>query len=322
MRTQAPNPPQVPSMDQTVPRAAFDQSAVRLSYAAGAPVDGTLCPEGSLAHLLMRAAARPDQGVVFVQEDDTELFLTYSEILRRARSRVAGLREAGIAVAAPVMLLFRDSPDFVLNFWACVLGGMVPVPMAYPTSFTQPNNAVTKLAGVWKQLGEPLLLADADFRARLADVEKLCGTSGFRVCCPEDGRDDPGLALTPGAQHDPAFIQYSSGSTGMPKGVVLTHRNLLTNLEAIIAAADMREGERFLSWMPYNHDMGIIGFHLTPLALRTTQVNITPFKFVLKPTMWLDKVHEHRCCYTGSPNFGYRLLLERMREEHLARWDL
>ncbi len=294
-----------------------------LSHIVAEPVAGLLHPDGSLAQLLIDAAADHARGIVFIQDDETEIRLSYAEVLARAETRLAGLRAAGFAAGTPVLLVFNSGIDFVVSFWACMLGGIVAVPLAYPTSFAQENNSLTKLKGIWEQLGKPPVLSEKRFAERLDELEKLLGISGMAVLSPEQFDEHGSCAQhTPGAGDSLAFIQYSSGSTGKPKGVMLTHRNLLTNIEAIITRMEIKSGESFLSWMPYSHDMGLIGFHLTPVAARVDQFNISPFKYAQRPLLWLEKIAQHRVTFTGSPNFGYRLLLSKVRETHLQTLDL
>ena len=294
-----------------------------LSHIVAEPVAGLLHPDGSLAQLLIDAAADHARGIVFIQDDETEIRLSYAEVLARAETRLAGLRAAGFAAGTPVLLVFNSGIDFVVSFWACMLGGIVAVPLAYPTSFAQENNSLTKLKGIWEQLGKPPVLSERRFAERLDELEKLLCISGMAVLSSEQLDEHGSCAQhTPGTGDSLAFIQYSSGSTGKPKGVMLTHRNLLTNIEAIITRMEIKFGESFLSWMPYSHDMGLIGFHLTPVAARVDQFNISPFKYAQRPLLWLEKIAQHRVTFTGSPNFGYRLLLSKIRDTHLQTLDL
>jgi acyl transferase domain-containing protein/acyl-CoA synthetase (AMP-forming)/AMP-acid ligase II len=299
------------------------QVTERLSYAAGEPVPGRFHQDGSLAQLLINAATDPERGIIFIQDDETEIRLSYSEVLARAEKRLAGLRAAGCAADEPVMLVFNTGLEFVISFWACTLGGIVAVPVGYPTSFVQKNSSLTKLLGIWEQLDRPLVLSEKRFAERLCELEQLFDISAMTVLSPEElDIHDASAQHTPGSGDSLAFIQYSSGSTGKPKGVTLTHRNLLTNVEAIVTRMEIMPGESFLSWMPYSHDMGLIGFHLTPVAAGVDQFNISPFKFAQRPLVWLEKIALHHVTFTGSPNFGYRLLLTKIRDTHLQTLDL
>ena len=303
-------------------RARAGRAATPLSHLVPEPVAGRLVPGGTLADVLIEAA-RTDRGIVFVQDDESELRLSYAEVLRRARARLTGLRALGFEPGRPVLLVYASGVEFVVSFWACMLGGLPAVPLAYPASFIQANTPLTKLRGIWEQLGHPRLLTERRFVERLAEVETLLDIAGLDARCAADTDGGDVLAEpTPGKRDDLAFIQYSSGSTGSPKGVALTHGNLIANIEAIVTRMEIAEGESFLSWMPYSHDMGLIGFHLTPVAAKVEQINLSPLKFAQRPLLWLEKIAAHRATFTGSPNFGYRLVLDKLRPEHAATLDL
>ncbi|BBA34915.1 beta-ketoacyl synthase [Methylocaldum marinum] len=286
------------------------------------PAPGTLCPEENLGHLLLRAADG-ERGIVFVRDERQETRFSYRTIAEQALTRLGTLRALGLRRGDPVILMFRESHDFIVTFWAAVLGGMVPAPLAYPPALAGDNAVLIKLKAVWEQLDRPRVLSDAFLAEQQSALQQALAEPRIRILAvteaPESAAPaDPDLA----APDELAFIQYSSGSTGTPKGVMVTHASLITNLEGIIFGADLSTRDAYLCWMPYHHDMGLIGFHFVPLALGIEQVNMTPFTFVRKPTLWMEKIHLHRSTVTGSPNFGYRHLLSKLKPEHLKRWDL
>jgi acyl-CoA synthetase (AMP-forming)/AMP-acid ligase II/acyl carrier protein len=298
--------------------------STRRSIAIGEAIAGSLLTDDGMVHLLREAAdAGPDRGIVFIQHDAEE-FLSYSELMRRATIRLGILQREGLQPGATAILVQNHSADFLISFWACILGGIIPAPIAYPSSFTAANDPLSKLHAVWHHLRQPPILSDDAAAAHTGDIERLLGIEGLRILPTSllDQPHAPGRLLDGSYLERTAFIQFSSGSTGMPKGVTLTHRNLITNMEASICAAEIDERDRMLSWMPYHHDMGIIGFHLTPLAARCLQLNMTPLQFLKNPTLWLAKIDEHRVTMTGSPNFGYQCVLDKVTDDDIACWDL
>jgi acyl-CoA synthetase (AMP-forming)/AMP-acid ligase II/acyl carrier protein len=310
-----------PTPDESNPR----RHSTRPSLAIGEPIAGSLITDDGLVHLLREAAeAGPERGIVFIQHDAAEFFLSYRELLRRATVRLGVLQREGLKPGATAILVQNQSADFLISFWACILGGIIPAPIAYPSSFTVANDPLSKLHGVWNHLQQPPILSDDTAAAHAGAIEGVLGIKGLRILPSRllDEAGAPGQLLDDGYLDRTAFIQFSSGSTGMPKGVTLTHRNLITNLEASISAAEIGEHDRMLSWMPYQHDMGIIGFHLVPVAARCLQINMTPLQFLKNPTLWLAKIDEHRATITGSPNFGYQCLMDKVRDDDIACWDL
>jgi acyl-CoA synthetase (AMP-forming)/AMP-acid ligase II len=117
-------------------------------------------------------------------------------------------------------------------------------------------------------------------------------------------------------------VQFSSGSTGNPKGVILTHKNLIANIKAISKASSYFENDSKLSWMPITHDMGLIGFHLCPLFLGMNHYLIPTNLFIRRPSLWLEKASQHKVSILCSPNFGYQYLLKHYDESFDYKWNL
>ncbi|EOW9529830.1 SDR family NAD(P)-dependent oxidoreductase [Bacillus cytotoxicus] len=296
----------------------------KLSIAIGKNIEGELYKKENIGRLLMEAAdERKDSGITFIQNDGVEDFLSYESLLNRAVHCLGGLQKKGIQQGQHVMLVLEDSRDFIISFWACILGGIIPVPLVYPTSLKVKNSILDKLFAVWNLLKKPVILSDDHVMNHHEKIESLLAVKGMEflsISTLYSANEGGEINLAP--SDTPAFIQFSSGSTSVPKGVILTHRNLLTNIEAMIAGIRLNHEDKSFSWMPYHHDMGLIGFHLVPTAKGIHQFNMSPMKFVKRPNLWLDYITKYRITLTGSPNFGYRLLLSRAKEEQLKKWDL
>ncbi|WP_394850185.1 SDR family NAD(P)-dependent oxidoreductase [Pendulispora brunnea] len=289
------------------------------------PVPGRLLYDGGLQGLMDTAAKHTSKpGIVFVQPDDSENVLSYEEVRARAIVRLGALQRAGLKEGDRALLLTGDSAQFIVDFWACVYGGIVPAPLIYPSSLVVMSEPLRKMAAVWDQLGRPTIIGDSAAAAQESKLQELVGAPDCRILALEELEDAarPGEIRPLRDLDRVAFIQYSSGSTGRPKGVMLTHRNLLTNLEGIVDALELTEADVFLGWMPYFHDMGLIGFHFTPLAMCIKQVNLSPLRFVKYPLKWLEKMHQHRATISGSPNFGYQRVLDRVSPADLQGLDL
>lgn len=296
----------------------------RLSIAYGPEITGMYRKKENISRLLIDAAETyKNKGVTFIESDKEETFLPYGTILEKALYCLGGLQERGFKKGDYALLLLEENIEFVITFWACIFGGIIPVPLAYPASTSGPNTSLSKLEAIWNVLKRPPIISDENLVKNKNKIEKILGIKGMVIFhagtilqSKQEGKIDLAPAKTP------AFIQFSSGSTSIPKGVILTHDNLLINIEGMVRGAEMTDQDRFLSWMPYHHDMGLIGFHLTPMAAGINQFNMHPLKFVKRPTLWLDSVSKHKITHTGSPNFGYRLLLNRAKPANYASWDL
>ncbi|MGM0564482.1 MAG: non-ribosomal peptide synthetase [Pseudomonadota bacterium] len=260
--------------------------------------------------------AGEDLHLTYIAHDGGETRLGYDEIRQRALGLLAGWQDRGLEAGDFVIFFLEDNLAFIEAFWACLFGGLVPVPVSSgPTS--EHLHKVLKVANQFdrpwiythRNLGEKL----REFRAGDVDNSDI----GERLLSVEDSKHgDPAAAtLAEVSGDDLAFIQFSSGSTSDPKGVVLTHRNLIINCAAIANGGRYRDDDLTLSWMPLTHDMGLIGFHITPMLRGVSQINMRAETFSRQPRLWLDKVSEHRASVLCSPNFGFKHYLKRLEAE-------
>ncbi len=214
---------------------------------------------------------------------------------------------------------------FVDAFWACILGRIVAVPLA-------PGNAdehKAKFFRVLDRLRSPCLATErkAFDRLKAYALGNGLAASLARLDRHVVFMDEITDLARPGQHHvarpdDVAFVQYSSGSTSEPKGVILTHRNLMTNIDAIAAGIGATSEDSSLSWMPLTHDMGLIGFHLVPMAAGAEHWLMPTALFVRRPGLWLAKASEHRVTVTCSPNFGYMHYLKSHDPARVSSLDL
>ncbi|MBD8499641.1 non-ribosomal peptide synthetase [Paenibacillus arenosi] len=267
---------------------------------------------------VLLTAAKKDKGI-YVIDGKQDHFIPYEQLLQRSLSVLNHLQRRGIQPRQEVILYIDNHVQFLYAFWSCVLGNFIPVPV---TASTTPEHIskLNKIAGV---LGNAFLITDMDLKS--LDVHGLWSSehSADRTMFIDsnDWNGDEGVVHT--AEEDEiAFIQFSSGSTGEPKGVMLTHRNLLTNIRAIMKGMHIQVGETCLNWMPFTHDMGLIGGHLTPLTAQVDQYQMPTSLFVRRPTLWLKKASEYRIEYLSSPNFGYKYVLDMCKDSDLAALDL
>ncbi len=271
--------------------------------------------------LRARAAERPDQvAFTFLADGEVEAErLTYAEIDRRASAVAAALRES-VPPGERALLLYPSGLEFIAAFFGCLYAGVVAVP-AYPP---RPNDrSQSRLRAIAR---------DAEPRVALTTSQILEGSRGSLGAVPElaAARWIPTDALERSAadsfpEPDPqalAFLQYTSGSTADPKGVMVTHANLLHNERMIGAAFGMNEESVVVGWLPLYHDMGLIGNVLQPLHAGARCVLMSPVAFLQRPMRWLEAISLHRGTTSGGPNFAYELCLRKADPEILAGLDL
>lgn len=274
------------------------------------------------------ASTKTEKGIVFIKNTEEDNFLSYSDLYQNASRLLAHLQHSGVQAGDELVLQCASLKELMEGYWACLLGQIVPVPLALAD---QGENAL-KVFTVWSALQKPWLLADTP-----GVLEKLSGFAGknnlsneysaisAKTLLIENFPEDSGVPEFPTVtKGDIAFIQFSSGSTGTPKGVVLTHHNLLVNIRDILASVQHVESDSFLSWKPISHDFGMIAFHLAPIVGSSTQYRISTDAYIWSPSLWFSSVNKYRATILGSPNFGYRHFLNLYRRGNADGfdWDL
>jgi acyl-CoA synthetase (AMP-forming)/AMP-acid ligase II len=282
----------------------------------------------TLADLLLTAAENsPYKGIGFAQSDSSIKFVNYRDLLSQAKAMVPGLRARGLAQGDKVLIVMTRNEEIVPIIWSCFLGGLIPTILQPPVSFTEFNQPAQKIENVFRILQNPKVILSADllhgFHSEVIPTGNLIDAEDLKRSTSEDLNNQyqetfPGKA----EGTDIAFIQFSSGSTGDPKGIVLTHRNILTNLAAISVGLDIYDVDVMTNWMPLYHDMGLFGFHLVPVFAQSNHYLIDPVDFVKKPGIWLDVMDKVRSTITGCPNFGQALLLRYLKNREEKNWDL
>jgi 1-acyl-sn-glycerol-3-phosphate acyltransferase len=243
--------------------------------------------------------------------------------LADAGARIAaGLQREGVGPRDCVALMLPTSADYFGTFLGILLAGAIPVPIYPPERASRLEEHVLRHAGILSSAAAVMLVTvpEAMGVARLlgARVPGLRRLTTPRRLDDGDARYD---RVVPDPR-DVAFVQYTSGSTGSPKGVALTHANLLANLEAMAQAVQATERDVFVSWLPLYHDMGLIGAWFGSLYAGYRLVVMPPTDFLERPERWLRAIHDHRGTLSAAPNFAYELCVRRIDDTRIAGLDL
>jgi acyl-CoA synthetase (AMP-forming)/AMP-acid ligase II/acyl carrier protein len=274
---------------------------------------------------VLEANRKVDRTITYIEGGDLERVIAYPDVYERALGILHHLQAAGAKRGDKMIIFLNNNEQFLDGFWAGICGGIVPVPLAVGISDEHRH----KLLKVARKLGNPLLYTDNKSLQRLEGLAAEVGEAELfaqiksRTFLVESITDisKPGKLSRP-APDDLAFIQFSSGSTSEPKGVMLTHGNLLANTLGTTEAGHFTDRDISLSWMPLTHDMGLIGFYLMQFANRV-HINLMPTElFVRRPLLWLQVVAQKHVTVTCSPNFGYRHFLKVLGERRLENTDL
>jgi amino acid adenylation domain-containing protein len=284
------------------------------------------CVESSetLTELLERVAREyPERRLVHIERGRPDQAQSYRELLQQARRTLSFLNEKGVGEGRRLLIQAGSAKRQLEVFWACILGGIVPVLLPKVGSFARESEAARKLASVSGLLAEAMVLLDPDQAAQYASGAAKVAIGSAPWMVDEPGAGDAARARVAALRSDDlVYLQFSSGSTGDPKGIRLTHRNVLTNIVDAIAAGEFVVGEGFLSWLPYFHDMGLVGFHLVPLALGADQVKMESVHFVARPLDWLRRIQEHGSRIIGGSNFSLNHVTERLSHADLQGLEL
>ena len=266
-----------------------------------------------------------ERAVTYVEGENAERRVSFGEVHARALGILHHLQAKGAQRGDKLIIFLSNNEQFLDAFWAAIAGGIVPVPLAVGISDEHRH----KLLRVARKIGRPLLYTDAKNLERLQALAAEVGESELmaeiksRTFLVESISDISRQAkLYKAAPEDLAFIQFSSGSTSEPKGVMLTHGNLIANMTGARLVDKYQESDVGFSWMPLTHDMGLIGFYLILFATRS-HINLMPTDlFVRRPLLWLQLASKKRATLTSSPNFGYRHFLKVLGGRRLENVDL
>ncbi|MFT6878501.1 MAG: acyl-CoA synthetase (AMP-forming)/AMP-acid ligase II/acyl carrier protein [Granulosicoccus sp.] len=260
-----------------------------------------------------------------IKGQDQHQRIAYSNMLERAKRRLAQFQVCGLKAGTQLIIQTTDNAAFLEAFWACLLGGITAVPLSGGNSAEHR----LKLFRIATKLEQPGLYTDQENHTRLTDFASANGLddsfadlSERYICASFEAPESTLASVHQPSPDDVAFIQFSSGSTSTPKGVVLSHRNLIVNTRAIITGCDMSEQDHLFSWMPLTHDMGLIGFHLTPLVRDVDQSLMPTDVFVRRPALWLTEAAKVGATMLCSPNFGYQHVLKSFKPEKHSTLDL
>ncbi|MFG2310939.1 amino acid adenylation domain-containing protein [Streptomyces sp. NPDC048566] len=272
---------------------------------------------------LVRAAEHARGDIVHVRADGSETRRAYASLIPEASRVLAGLRRAGLRPGDRVILQCDDSEDFLAALWGCVLGGFVAVPLTVPASYGTSSAALTKLEGIWRMLGRPWMVCSPALEAGLRGVADRQNWPGLRLTTADALREAPEDRDWYAAKPDDLILMLmTSGSTGLPKAVRLTHRNVLTRSAAAEAVNGLGARDVTLNWIPLDHVTGVVMFHLRDLYLGCRQIH-APTSWILQdPTRWMDLAHRHRVTVTWAPNFAFGLLAEQADRFRDRDWDL
>ncbi len=255
-------------------------------------------------------------------ESGEEPTLTYGALADLAKRVAGGLRRWGLEPGDRVAIMLPTGPDFFQAFLGVLYAGGVPVPIYPPMRMAQLEDHLRRQATILNSAQAVMLITVAEarpvaglLRSLASDLRSVDSVEGLLAA-------EPASLPATAAPDSTALLQYTSGSTGDPKGVVLSHDNLLSNIRAMGHAMEVTAADVFVSWLPLYHDMGLIGAWLGSLYYAAPLVIMSPLAFLARPERWLWAIHRHRATLTAAPNFAFELCLRKIDDDDIAGLDL
>ncbi|MFY9825708.1 MAG: AMP-binding protein [Thermoanaerobaculia bacterium] len=271
------------------------------------------------------AQRHPDRRhVLYLPGDGEPEELTYAGLLARSRAVAAGLARLGLTPGHAVGIMLPTGLEYFAAFFGVQLAGGVPVPLYPPARRSQIEEHLRRQARILETAGAEALITFPEvltlarlLRAQLPVLRKVATVAELSA----EGEPSSTM-LAHVKESDLAFLQFTSGSTGNPKGVMLTHANLLANLRAIQKGADVRPDDVVVSWLPLYHDMGLIGCWMGGLYFGVPLVLMSPLTFLARPVRWLREIQRHRGTLSAAPNFAYELCVNKIPDKQIQGLDL
>jgi 1-acyl-sn-glycerol-3-phosphate acyltransferase len=298
--------------------------AVRRPVEVEAATQGLPHEAATLVDVLeWHAASHPQRTHIrFHADGDTGDALTYGELRAQAGAVAGGLQQEGLQPGDTVALMLPTSRDYFFSYYGVLLAGGIPVPVYPPVRMSQLEEHLLRQRDILMNCQASLLIAMPEAQRVAQLLKARVGTLRRVVTAAEllARRESPAPAALQSG--DIAFLQYTSGSTGSPKGVILTHANLLANIRADGAAIQAGPEDIFVSWLPLYHDMGLIGAWLGSLYHAVPLVILSPLAFLSRPLRWLQAIQRHQGTLSAAPNFAYELCLKKITDTEIAGLDL
>ncbi|WP_119389423.1 fatty acyl-AMP ligase [Taklimakanibacter lacteus] len=245
-----------------------------------------------------------------------EHVLPYRELRTRAIATARKLLTTGLKRGERVAIVAETSPDFMAVFFGCQYAGLVPCPMPYSMYIGGKDAYVSRIAGMLKTARARAVILSSDLASHIGEAARIAETTIVKTFGELQAQPESIEKLRPFDVDDVAYIQYSSGSTSSPKGVLITQKAIVANTRGILRdGLKITNDDRAFSWLPLYHDMGLVGFCLSPMMGQVTVDYLSTTSFARRPALWLKLMSENRNTIAYSPSFGFDLAARRINGE-------
>ncbi|MGH2413376.1 MAG: AMP-binding protein, partial [Microcystaceae cyanobacterium] len=307
-----------------VPQASNHKSdSIAISH--GEPLQLPTDAPKNLSQVLLRAAKEAsERGIVYIHTDGSEIVQSYEALLEEAQRLLAGLRKLGLKAQDKVIFQFDRYQDFIPAFWGCILGGFVPVPITIASNYEDVSDTnVKKLQNAWQVLAQPIVLTSSSIAPQIRSLSSQLNFENLQVETVENlGLHDPDQNWHKSQPDDLALLLLTSGSTGMPKGVTLTHCNIISSVAGTSKMSHLTSQDISLNWLPLDHPGPLVRCVIRCVFLGCQQIH-APTAIVLQNILkWLDLIERYQVTTTWAPNFAFAMLFDRALDIEKGRWNL
>lgn len=274
-------------------------------------------------HLLETAAKHPTHGINFIDFGHSESHMSYPELVKGAAHVLSGFRGRGLQPGDKVIFQLGKLQDTVTAFWACIMGGFIAVPLPIPPSFSTDNDALKKLGNIYQLLDDPFILTDRAHAGTIQAFQHSRSNASFQNASIEDfAQLAPDHAYHAPHCDDTVLFLFTSGSTGLPKCIQLSHKNIVSRSLGSAQLNRFTPEDRSLNWMPLDHVGGIVMFHARDVIVGCPQIQGRIDLVVADPLLWMEWINRFKVSITWAPNFAFALVVGEIDKLHDKAWDL
>jgi fatty-acyl-CoA synthase len=306
---------------------SFRRSGEHLTELQPTPTENTLdfraADFSTLSEALDYAALGQTGCNFYGSRGELSAVLSYADLRQQAVSLARKLLSLRLDRGARVAIIAETDPNFHRTFFACQYAGLVPVPVSASAFMSGREAYVAQLKALLRVCRASVAMAPSEFYPFLAEAAEELNIPHVGTVEAFEGLPESEESLRPSGPYEIAYLQYTSGSTVFPRGVVVTQKAVLANLnEIIIHGLKLRRGDRAFSWLPFYHDMGLVGFVLGPMVSQISVDYLRTWMFAMRPLLWLSLMTRTKSTISFSPSFGYQLCVKRLKRDVAGNFEL